>query len=94
LRKKTHYKNITESISTTIVATMSPITTAIATITIVHRAHTQTTNHTHKKKTKKNQLRSNVKTKKTMSLTKTKKVMAEYTTYLVCFCLLKLNQGT
>jgi hypothetical protein len=29
-----------------------------------------------------------------MSLTKTKKVMAEYTTYLVCFCLLKLNQGT
>jgi hypothetical protein len=39
IEKKTiHQKKITESISTTIVATMSPITIDIATITIVHCA--------------------------------------------------------
>jgi hypothetical protein len=48
-KKITHQKNITKNISTTIIATMSPI----ATITIVHHAQAQTTNHTHKKKTKK-----------------------------------------
>jgi hypothetical protein len=31
---------------------MSPIITAIATITIIHCAQAQTTNHIHKKKTK------------------------------------------
>ncbi len=61
-----------------------------------HHHHPPCTSINHKpypQKEKKNQLRSNMKTRKTMSLTKTKKVMAKYTTYLVCFCLLKLSQG-
>jgi len=37
-KETTHQKNIIESISTIVVATMSPITTAFATITIVHCA--------------------------------------------------------
>jgi hypothetical protein len=37
-KKTTHQKTITESISTTVVATMSPVTTTFATITIVHHA--------------------------------------------------------
>jgi hypothetical protein len=48
-----HYKNIIECISTTVITTMSPITPTIATITIIHCAQAQSTNHTHKKKTKK-----------------------------------------
>jgi hypothetical protein len=59
-----HYKNIIECISTTIVDTMSPITTAITTITIVHCAQAQTTNHTHKKKTKKINLEATQKPRK------------------------------
>ncbi len=57
-KKTTHQKNITKSISTTIVATMSLVTTAIPTITIIHCAQAQTTNHTHKKKTKKISLKA------------------------------------
>jgi hypothetical protein len=53
-KKIIHQKNITKNISTTIVATMSPITTTIATITIVHCAQVKTTNHTHQKNNKKN----------------------------------------
>jgi len=37
-KKITHQKKITESISTTVVAAMSLVTTDIATITIVHYA--------------------------------------------------------
>jgi uncharacterized coiled-coil protein SlyX len=37
-KKTTHQKKIIESISTIVVATMSPITIDIATITIVHCA--------------------------------------------------------
>jgi len=51
-KKATHQNKIIESISTTIVATMSLVTTDIVTITIVHYAQPQTTNHTHKKKQK------------------------------------------
>ncbi len=54
-KKTTHQKNITESISITIVATMSPITT---TMTIIHCAQAQITNHTHKKKTNKISLKT------------------------------------
>jgi len=53
IEKKTHQKNITKNISIVVVATMSPITTTIPTITIIHHAQAQTTNHTHKKKTTK-----------------------------------------
>jgi hypothetical protein len=44
--------------STTVVAMMSPITIAIATIIIIHCAQAQTTNHIHKKKTKKKSLKA------------------------------------
>jgi hypothetical protein len=52
-KKTTHQNKITKSISTAVVATMSLVTTNIATITIVHYAQAQTSNHTHKKKQKK-----------------------------------------
>jgi hypothetical protein len=49
IEKKTHQKNITDNIPTNIIATMSPVTTAIATIIHKHKPQTIPTKRKHKK---------------------------------------------
>jgi hypothetical protein len=81
-KKTTHQKKITESIFITIVATMSPPPLPPSPLSSLHKHNPQTYPQ---KENKKKLLRNNA---------KTRKAMAEYTTYLIHFYLLKLSQGT
>jgi hypothetical protein len=80
--KTTHQKKITKSVFITIVATMSPLPLPPSPLSSLHKHNPQTYPQ---KENQKNLFRNNAKTRKTM---------AEYTTYLICFYLLKLSQGT